>query len=1114
MLAALVGTAHADNFTSPLTSTPPQIDGKIETCEWATATSFDGFGRTEGLVQQRAQAWVSADEKTLYFAVRTQTPDEGSLISEPRANLAQMFWSDDTVDVHINPIPNDYKQLQYQLLVNHLGYATYRVHELNNAQEDPGWDGGWQKAIGFRNGYWEFECAVPISSMSAVKKVRKITDGVWVLNLSREWKGPTGAVGSIACQTLNGGFSAGGPHLFQGLPFMFTKAAPAVGYSVGSDPFLSDFSGTLSLYNPTNAPMELDASIVIDRDRMPEIRQAKKFTLAPGARESLVITCPKDDATTAFDQRILVTSADGKTVYYDRATKWPRTSKLVYKGGDVVVKKAPLKLDFAYYPYTNKMRIAIDISGLPSDAKLAGLSATVREAGGKTVKVQPVSLDGFDKAGKQELEMNLPPLKGQYELVLSPRGTNAPAAIVKPFERTVYEWEHNTLGLSDKVYAPFTPIKVVGNTLSTVLRNHTLNGLGLLDQITGESANTGIAKPMLASPMRYVARVDGKPTAIQAGTLRVVSAKQNEVTTETTFTAGALRASSKSLWDYDGTVKVELTLQPSAGKTVDELTLEIPFNAETGEMIHANADRIRVPVARQIPEGKGIVWSSKNLGTLDWPRLFCPYVFVGNAVRGLSWFAENDQGWLWDSATPNMELVRTGKNVVLRIHLVNKPTVITEPRTITFGMLAAPVKPRLAANSNPNSWRYRYARDHYSLLGTDINWFALGNCAAVYPAGKDMFLWEAIARGNKEQAPDSLIQEVIERGSPYFAPYPDWLATFKHHVGPNLRNRQGKKMVFYYNRASYQACEEFETFKDEWSCDNLRTVEKGNGIGEIKVVPTQSYLDYCMYWYTKSFEVGNNKGVYWDNMFIVPTRNTEMTDAYESTDGSVIPASGFWELRDLVKRTFVMMNERGMLPITFPHMTSFNPLPIMSFSTVQYDWEWQYSRGEVQDRFTREYIKLATTGELSGVWPVLLGDHGPQENDQWIQRTFRAVRLVHELDGDVPQPILNILDDPTLQVYRYWDDRTLPVTTGNRDIPTVVYSVPGKEAIAVVVSYSEKDEEIKLKIHPTTLGLGTYTVTDTEKENSEPLPVKGNAVKFSLKKHDMIILKIAPKGDK
>ena len=33
----------------------------------------------------------------------------------------------------------------------------------------------------------------------------------------------------------------------------------------------------------------------------------------------------------------------------------------------------------------------------------------------------------------------------------------------RDFQRTVHEWEHNRIGLSDKVIPPFTPLEVEGN---------------------------------------------------------------------------------------------------------------------------------------------------------------------------------------------------------------------------------------------------------------------------------------------------------------------------------------------------------------------------------------------------------------------------------------------------------------------------------------------------------------------------------------------------------------------------------------------------------------------------------------------------------------------------
>jgi len=329
-------------------------------------------------------------------------------------------------------------------------------------------------------------------------------------------------------------------------------------------------------------------------------------------------------------------------------------------------------------------------------------------------------------------------------------------------------------------------------------------------------------------------------------------------------------------------------------------------------------------------------------------------------------------------------------------------------------------------------------------------------------------------------------------------------------------------MVFYYNRASYQLADEFQTFQDEWCLTDYRTVGPGKGVGEIKIVPSESYIDHALYWYGKSFEVGGNQGVYWDNWFFVGSYNRMMASAYARDDGSIVPCTGLWGHRELSKRTFQFMNERGSpygeLPITMPHMTSTNILPMHSFATVQYDWEWKYSQGDVQYRFPREYILLVSNGELAGTWPVLLGDHGKLATDPWTQRTFAAVCIVHELNGyGLPKvwdpllaPIYEFLGEKDLEVYRYWDERPQPVRSDSPDLPTIIYSIRGKQALFAVTSYAEQDVATNLTIDAAALGFkGGCKVVDVE--SGEELPVKDGRLSFLLKKHDVRECRITPR---
>ena len=1120
-LGALVISA-AEDFRVPLMKQAPKLDGQIEPREWAASAGFDGFiTLNDGKLQRRrARGFVGATPTHLYVAIQSQLPDEGALLAEVKTDSLKAAY-DDSVEVYVCPTPEAVDKVDYQFLTNSLGKGGYNIHLLGAAKEDVAWRGDFEQAHGQHEGWWLAEVAIPLGRLGAGAQGRKSTDGVWAVNLTRNWKP------DWAWSSLSGAY----PH--SGLKFVFTpEPAPGVRFEWSKDPSVLPAEGSLIVCNPCDQPLELKASLQLARNNMPELKEEKTLNLAPGASETVKLALAENDPTTHFELTVLVTSADGKTVFHKRQTKWAR-AKEPYRWVIGKPKDAPaVDFRFAYYPSKNKMRLAADINGLPKKAKPSRVTATVRQpAAKKDIKTFELPVESF-KDGRQELAFALPPLDGAYEIAVKVEGENCPQGeTIKTFERKVFPWENLTVGRSTKVYPPFTPLRLEEKKLQVVLREHTLNDAGLLDQVTAKSANTGLAKPLLAAPMRYVVKVAGAETPVKTGPLKIASAQQHELRAEGEFSAGPLKASFRDTWDYDGTVRVDLTLHATGGQAIDALTLEIPFLAEAATMIHANSDRIRAPVAQKLPEGNGVVWDARKVACDDFIRNFCPYIFLGGPVRGLCWFADNDKGWSWNPATPNLEVLRQDGQVVLRVHLINQPATLTEPRTLSFGLLAAPVKPMLnAPGQNPNWWRYRFFRDKYHLLGTDINWLALGDCGSVYPAGQDMHLWEMLARGNKEKLSDADVKETAERCRKLFEPYgKDAVKSWEAHVGHNLRSHYGAKMVFYYNRATCQLFPECETFKDEWLLDDYRVLGAGNSRGEIKVVPSPSYIDYNLYWYGKSFEIGGNQGVYWDNFFICPSFNTEMTAAYKRADGSIAPAAGIWALRDLAKRTFSMMNERGMLPIVFPHMTSFSPLPMLSFCTVQYEWEWKYSEGDVHDRFTRDYILLATTGEQAGVWPVPLGDAGKLADDPWTQRTFTAVRLVHELDGyggwgygwvkshqenaKVAQAILDMLDKEGLQVYKYWDERPQPVRAAQLGIVTIVYSLPGKEAIAAVTSYAAKDEQATLDVDLKALGLADGCAV-TNAETGEALALDDGKLMFPLKKHDLRVLRFLPRAAK
>ncbi|MCX5672843.1 MAG: hypothetical protein NTU94_16115 [Planctomycetota bacterium] len=277
LVALAAAGASAQTFIVPRAKQPPKIDGRIEPAEWAASAGFEGFGFDGKLQQRRAQAWVAATADTLYVAVRSQLPSEGSLAAEVTADSLKAVY-DDAVEVFVNPYltpgdspgakystPDAGKQVNYQFLSNSLGKGGYGVHTKGGAEENVAWQGGWTHASTLHDGVWDFECAIPIATMPAAGAARKATDGLWKINLTRDWKNPW-EWSSLSAE--------GGAFAFSGCVFKFVaEAAPAVQVVAASDPFVAPFEHVLRVHNPSAQALDLVASLALTRNNMPELRE-------------------------------------------------------------------------------------------------------------------------------------------------------------------------------------------------------------------------------------------------------------------------------------------------------------------------------------------------------------------------------------------------------------------------------------------------------------------------------------------------------------------------------------------------------------------------------------------------------------------------------------------------------------------------------------------------------------------------------------------------------------------------------------------------------------------------------------------------------------------------
>ena len=212
-----------------------------------------------------------------------------------------------------------------------------------STKADPNWNGNWLVKCGQQDGWWHCEIAIPLASIAPG---RKAADGAWGINVCRNWKQPW------AFSSLGGGAYAPGKDIV----FRFASDVSAVRHEHRRDPLSGEVESVLSLSGLAN----LRAVQRLQRDMMPDVLVDEKL----GEKKEIPLRV-QDAGSKSMKLSIDVTSDDGKTIYYQRQTAW-KASPGAWAWKTAKPIKLPIDLQFAYYPYLERMRVLADISGLPA----------------------------------------------------------------------------------------------------------------------------------------------------------------------------------------------------------------------------------------------------------------------------------------------------------------------------------------------------------------------------------------------------------------------------------------------------------------------------------------------------------------------------------------------------------------------------------------------------------------------------------------------------------------------------------------------------------------------------------------------------------------------------
>jgi len=1098
----------------PLMPLAPKIDGEIDEQEWARATKLFGFvSQHDGKLTVRdGMFWIGCDGKQLFTAVKTEMPPGAGLLTRAVPDGDRDIIEvtrDDSIELWIDPHKGQTEgdRRLFQIIVNARGVLYDRSYDMGNQQNpvDVTWRIKWEFADKVTDGWWQAEFAIPLTVLGAETDLGH----PWGLRVVRDWHRPW---------DQSRWASTGGA--FDDVPSMpvvhWDPQAPVVQMrSLHKDH--KEAVVAVSLHNPGAAPLTAKVFLGDAWSMDPPRETERSVTVAPGKTE-VVSHDGRDGGPEGSHHTVIrVTSPADKRVFFFRDFTWnmhrPEAAWTLEKEQSQAV-----EFRFKYYPYHNKVKAQLDLTALAAREAVTGAKVVVRAAKTETSLAEQAMAV---KDGLAEAVFAVPALAdGDYEIAaFLAGGAGVPKApVVRTFARKHFPWEHNTLGTSAAVIPPFTPLMVSGNELSCVLRELKLGGGGLWDQARSEG------QELLAAPMRWEVQADGKPVKVQTGALKVASAAPNRVVAAGGWEAGSLTAAVRSEYDYDGMMKVTLSLtqQPTPETMVERVSLVVPLRNDAVKYMHTCGDGLRHNYAGKVPAGEGVVWDSSKGNKLNIIGTFYPYVHLGGGERGLCWFADNDRDWVLDDTTPTVQVVRNGGVVELRVHFVTQPTKLTRTHNVEFGLQATPVKPMPEQPMNWRKWRCGKKLAGcfpLTILGSTFYWGGIDH--DVYPRDCDLSIYDWI-RDTRENGKADLdfVKRWMEGYKPEAQPgTPEWQKYDAHimytaRVAPSYPRAEGCAMIPYTNARGigFQAAE-WPTFQDEWiNFPYYNRVAKG-GVG-YDITPTDSYRDFALYYYQKAMTCFD--GVYWDNVYMAALNDAVTSAAWVDERGRLHPSMGLWHMRELIRRTAVMYHEQGKHGVFIPHMTNTNLVPTLAFANVALDWEWQYGDRDFQDRFSPDLTVAQTLGRQTGCVPLILsGGLYDRSNPKfpWAMRTRLGVCLVHELRvwDYGPEEEVALLKklhefgygEPDCQVFNYWDDGH-PVAVTGTEAKTIALSRGGK-AVVVVTDYGDGGD-CTVKLEAAKLGVPTAAkATDLETGKAITGDL-ANGFTFALKKNDFGVL--------
>ena len=979
------------------TGQPIEIDGKLEPGEWAWATTINGFIDCTGAVAAATptRVLITYDKQYLYLAFHSQVPQDAK--DAPETRLLHGILKSTTLDhdgdieqddsFGVRLIPRYPKGRTYCLDVNGVK-TTCESTVTPDGRVDLRWDPKWEIESRVDMDGWTVESRLPLSELG----VQSIRPGEqWRCQFLRRWRRLKQAVDVWECHA--------GPReqRGQGLGTVLFAGDANVAVRVARLDVLKDGRAEVEVDLRNAAPTARSVSATLKAGDTS--LAAEQYRLAAGGADKFVA---RADLRPLDAQLLRLEITDGQ-------------SQPVYR--QTVPFYLPQRLALLLKSYPSKKLLTVSWQLPRMTERAGGLGATVeilREQKGPPVHTHRL--------------LPLPALFGSTPIDVSkvPDGRYAVRMTITEGEKQLYSqtaeyekrplpvWVGNTLGISDKVPAPWTAVVVAEDTVSLWGRTYDFGGKLLPARIVNQS------RPLLARPMTL--RV--KTAAGEADSASAMA----EVTWEERSPARAQSSRQQTLADlvvtnrvrleFDGFTWLELQVAP-AGKSaaVEEITLAIPVNKRFAHLINAHDYSLRT--TGKLP--------AQGYASPMGPR------WIGDEQGGIQVFAEHSANWVVADRRRELTVSNGPDEVVIELHLVSKRFELTRARTFALGFTVTPVKP---AEPRLRDILSMSARTVPLLRGTEAVGEYLRKAAEAHHGLEVFHLWSQgwwQTAGMAKTNPDHLAFYPLPR--PDLSPGYGEITTdygVVVHMAPYARLSE-----------TWAASPEFAQFRDEWLLNIKGTHVPNESIPEpmrqARVCQSSgSYRDFYLWAINQLLQRTKAKALYFDVSKPQHCNNIHHGCGFVGDDGELVTTCNILGTRQLLRRIYTLLREKHPDGLIFFHMSGQVNMAVWSFADALVDGENTvalldrkenrgYERVLTLEQFAAEYAAQNNFGPYSVVLPQF-SRSGAIRAEEWSELGYQHAEyllgLIFLHNSQLWYPAY-LPTEPTNKLYLAFDENGL-----------------------------------------------------------------------------------------